>query len=129
MALAAAAILALPARAQAPGIHVALEPPSELIEGDRTEVMAVVVVDPPNDIPLLVTPNSEGAAVEVVRGRLLRADAIDPEAEPLRFRIPIVARSAGTAVLRVRATGWVCDRRCRPASGEASVALRVARRR
>lgn len=123
------ATLAAPAVAQAPGVTVALEPPDGLTEGDRAEVVAVVRLAPPNDLPLLVTPNSEGAAVEVVRGRQLRADAEDPEARPLRFRIPIVARSSGTAVVRVRVSGWVCEQRCRQATGEASVALRVERRR
>lgn len=130
LALAATALVLAPSTsAQAPGVTVALEPPGELTEGDRAEVVAAVTIDPPNDLPLLVTPSSEGAAVEVVRGRLLRADAEDPDARPLRFRIPIVARGSGTAVLRVRAAGWVCEERCREATGEASVALRVERRR
>ncbi len=123
-----AAALAGAARAQAPGLSVQLEGPDELALGDRAEIVARVRLEPPNDLPLLVTPSGEGPAVEVVRGRLLRADADDPAAETLRFRIPIVARSAGTSVIRVRALGWACAERCRQASGEASATLRVARR-
>jgi len=129
VAIACGLVLVSSVHAQAPGMRVTLEPPEGLTEGDRAEVVAVVELDPPNDLPLLVTPTSEGTAVEVVRGRLLRADAEDPGALPLRFRVPIVARGSGTAVLRVRASGWICAERCRAATGAASVALRVARRR
>jgi len=128
--LAIATLLAIPsATAQGPGrLAVVLTPPEHLVEEDRAEVVAEVRMQPPSDAPLLVTPSTEGTAVEVVRGRLLRSDAEDPDAERLRFRIPIVARSAGTSVLRVRVRGWVCSRRCAPVSGEASLVLRVARR-
>lgn len=117
----------VPARAQAPAeIAVTLEIPDALTVGDRAEVIATVRVEPPNDLPLLVTPWGEGPAVDVVRGRLLRADADAPEASPLRFRIPIVARRSGTAVVRVRVTGWVCVERCRQGVAEASAVLRVS---
>jgi len=89
------------------------------------EVLAQVRIEPPSDAPLLLTPEAEGAAVEVVRGRMLRGDADDPEAHPLRFRIPIVARGAGTAVLRVRVSTWACAERCRSLKGETSTVLRV----
>lgn len=124
-----ALVFAVTASAQAPaGITLTLEPPSSLVEGDGAEVLVVARISPPNDLPLLVTPRSEGSAVSVVRGRLLRADAASPESAELRFRVPIVAHSAGTSVLRVRAAGWICDDRCRSAIAEESVVLRVTRR-
>lgn len=130
--LAASAIAlvgAAPLAAQAPaGITLVLEPPASLVEGDGAEVIVVARISPPNDLPLLVTPRSEGSAVSVVRGRLLRADAASPEAADLQFRVPIVAHSAGTSVLRVRAAGWICAERCRQAIAEESVVLRVHRR-
>jgi hypothetical protein len=130
LAAAAAAAAVILARAQAPGgVEVTLEAPHALVAGDRAEVVAVVRIEPANDLPLLVTPRSEGAAVEVVRGRLLRADAEDPTAVPLRFRLPIVARGAGTSVFRVRVSGWACDRRCAQVTGDASAVLRVERER
>jgi hypothetical protein len=73
----------------------------------------------------LLTPRSEGTAVEVVRGRLMRADARQPDAEELEFRIPIVAREAGTAILRVRASGYLCEARCRAVDAQASLIVSV----
>ena len=128
--LAVALVLPLaPAGAQpAPSIGVTLAPPERLAVGDRAEVIATVQIAPRNEGPILVTPVSEGAAVEVVRGRLSRPDAEDPAATPLRFRIPIVAHSPGTAVLRVHALGYACrarTRRCRALESSTSIVLRV----
>lgn len=115
----------------APGAAAAdlvIENPPSLTVGDRASVIAVVRITPAGDRPVLVTPSSEGTAVEVVRGRLLRGDADDPDAEELRFSIPIVARAPGTAVLRVHVSGWACAERCRPVEDDAEVVMRVARR-
>lgn len=105
-------------------LAVELRLPEALHVGDRVEVVALVRGAASH--PLLLTPRSEGAAVEVVRGRLMRADARQPDAEELEFRIPIVAREAGTAVLRVRASGYVCEARCRAVDARASLVVRVA---
>jgi hypothetical protein len=123
-----AAVSAPAAEAQpAPALTVTLSPPERLAVGDRAEVIATVSLTPRSEGPILVTPISEGAAVEVVRGRLSRSDAEDPAASPLRFRIPIVARGPGTAVLRVQALGYACrpSRRCRALETSSSVVLRV----
>ncbi len=114
--------------AQEGSAELVIEPPASLTVGDRASVIAVVRITPPGDRPVLVTPSSEGTAVEVVRGRLLRGDADDPDAEELRFSIPIVARAPGTAVLRVHVSGWACDERCRPVEADTEVVMRVARR-
>ncbi|MCB9600560.1 MAG: hypothetical protein H6721_16695 [Sandaracinus sp.] len=100
------------------------EEPSPLHVGDRARLVLVVDVAP--DVPVLVTPTHEGRAVEVVRGRLARADALEPDARPLRFPVPIVARERGAGVVRARVTSFVCEGDdCRPTEGEARVALRV----
>jgi hypothetical protein len=124
--LAALLALAAPASARAQGdeLSVALDPPAALHAGDRAEIVARVSGAGPH--PLLLTPRSEGTAVEVVRGRLMRADARDPDAEVLELRIPVVARSAGTAVIRVEAAGYACAERCRRVRAEAAAVLRVA---
>lgn len=108
-------------------VEVTLEAPPSLVAGDRAQLVAVVRVRPSSDRPVLVTPTHEGTAVEVVRGRMLRADAVDPNAEELRFSVPIVARTPGTSVVRVVATGYACERTCVAVRGEASVVLQVAR--
>ena len=112
------------ARAEDAGLRVEIEPPTDLHQGDRAE--AVVRVYGAGEHPLLLTPRSEGMAVEVVRGRLLRADARDPSATVLELRVPLVARAVGTAVLRVHAAGYACEARCRLVEVEASAPVRVA---
>ncbi len=120
--IAALVVLSAPAVAAAQ-LTVEIEAPEDVREGERAQVIARVRGAGPH--PLLITPRSEGTAIEVVRGRLLRAEARDPDAEVLEFRLPIVARGAGDAVLRVRAQGYVCEARCRATVAEASAVLRV----
>lgn len=101
-------------------------PPVELAVGARETLVLVVDAAPSARWPLLVTPSSDGPAVEVVHGRLFRADAEEPSAFPLRFRVPVHAASAGDAVVRARVEGYACEgERCRPVEAEASVPLRV----
>lgn len=107
---------------------IEIVPPGRIVEGDRTEVLVRLSLADARNVPVLVTPTSEGGAVEVVRGRLLRADAENPLSSPLVFRIPILARSAGTAVIRVRISTYRCEDRCSPLELTASVTLRVERR-
>ncbi|HBQ16337.1 MAG TPA: hypothetical protein DEF51_36150, partial [Myxococcales bacterium] len=92
-------------------LDVSLSDPGALTVGDRAEIVARV--SGAGAHPVMLTPSAEGTALEVVRGRLLRADARDPDASELELRIPIVARSAGTSVLRVRVAGYACEARCR----------------
>jgi len=119
---------ALSSGQDAPHAELVIEPPESLTVGDRASVIATVRIVPEGDRPVLVTPTSEGTAVEVVRGRLLRADAEDSDAAVLRFSIPIVAATPGTSVLRVHVSGWACEARCRPVETDEEVVLRVARR-
>lgn len=105
-------------------LAVELRAPDAIREGDRAQITAVVRGAGAH--PLLVTPRSEGTALEVVRGRLLRAEAEDPSSDVLEFRIPIVARSPGTSVVRVSAAGYACEARCRPVSAEAALVVQVA---
>jgi hypothetical protein len=79
--------------------------------------------------PLLLTPTTEGASIEVVRGRLSRADAREVSSSSLEFRVPLLARSAGTAVLRVRADAFGCEGdRCRPVRVESSARIEIVAR-
>ena len=110
--------------ASAQDLRVELQRPEAVRAGDRTEVVAVV--HHAGSRPLLLTPRSEGTAIEVVRGRLMRADAVDTTASALTFRIPVVAREPGTSVVRVHVAGYVCQDRCRAVSAEASVVIEVA---
>ncbi len=126
-ALAFAAIAAFAGIAAADTIVARFEAPPLLQVGDRARL--VLVADVPPGMPVLVTPESDGATVEVVRGRLLRSDAVDPEASPLRFEVPVAARAAGHGVVRARVRSFECDAedRCESAEGTASLTVRVER--
>lgn len=108
-------------------LDVRFEPPPELHVGDRARL--VLVADVPADMPVSVTPQATGDALEVVRGRLLRTDAQQPDARPLVFEIPVAARAAGNGVVRARVRSFTCDEDgdCRATSAEASLTVRVER--
>src|SRR5882757_7774389 len=69
-------------------VRIALSAPPHLVADTAAEVVAEIAV-PAGGRPVLVTPTSEGTAVEVVRGRLVRNDADELRPDVLRFRIPI----------------------------------------
>jgi hypothetical protein len=48
----------------------------------------------------------------VVKGRLLRTDALDPQANPLRFELPVIAATPGIALLNVTVLTYRCAFRC-----------------
>jgi hypothetical protein len=108
-----------------PSLSITLSAPDRITEGDRAALRVGVRLTPQNDLPMLVTPSSEGTAIEVVRGRLLRTDADDAGNGVLQFRVPVVARSTGTAIVRVRVVAYACDTLCREVRGERALTLRV----
>jgi hypothetical protein len=114
--------LALPLAgfAAADGVALSIAVPDPLRVGDHRAL--VLTLSLPADVatPLLVTPRGQGEALEIVRGRLLRADARDPAASPLVFDLPVVAQKPGTAVVRVRAAAYRCrDGQCQELEVEA----------
>lgn len=116
----------LMAEAQGTALTVRIEAPREMHPGDHAEIVALVHAEDAARGPLLVTPTIDGAAVEVVRGRLFRFEADDPTSDPLRFRVPVLARSVGTAVLSVRVDGHACEGpRCTPVDAEATAQIDV----
>ena len=97
-----------PPRRSAAGPSLRIEAPKALVVGTAAAIDVLVRTAEGPEQPLLLTPTAEGEAVRVVRGRLLRADAArTPEGE-LRFAVPIVARRAGTSVLRVELLTYQC---------------------
>ena len=121
LGLAAALVAAV-----APALTVRLEAPHELHPGEHAEIVALVHAEDAARGPILVTPTIDGAAVEVVRGRLFRFDADDPASDPLRFRVPVLARSVGTAVLSVRVDGHACEgAQCAAVDAEATARIDV----
>lgn len=95
--------------------HIAVHAPARLTQGDRAEILVEVVgVSVGAELPLVLTPTSEGTALEVVRGRLFRAEGERLENETLRFRVPVIAKEAGTAVFRAQVRTFACTQRCAP---------------
>ncbi len=129
------AILCSPAAAQDAPIAITLSIASPTLRVSETaEVIAVVTTSASASGPLLLTPTSDGPAIDVVRGRLLRADAEDPRASPLRFHVPLVALNPGDALVRVRVDGFSCripegggDERCHAVRAEGAIPLTVRR--
>ena len=100
---------ALGARAQGAELPtLALELPADLRVGQHARVLLAVYLPPAAERPLLVTPFHEGAALEIVKGRLLRSDARDPAANPLRFELPVLALAPGAAVIGARLLAYLC---------------------
>jgi len=119
-------VLGLASLVHAHAFRVTLDAPNTLRTGDRTAVELRVWAEA--DRPVMVTPRAEGDAVEVVRGRLLRPDAVNPSASPLLFRIPIAAHEPGPARIWVEVQSFRCEGdECRPIEAEAQVEVHVSR--
>jgi hypothetical protein len=118
--------IAARAIAAAPELQISLRPEQHLRRDAHTAIEVIVQLPEGSaDLPLLLTPRIEGAAVELVRGRLLRSDAKLVERGRLRFEVPVVARSEGTAILRVSVTTYVCEDSCRRVEATTSAVLEV----
>ena len=109
-------------------LRVQLAAEQSLRTGSHSSIEVIVELPAGSDSPLLLTPSIEGNAVEVVRGRLTRSDGKLLDATHLRFEIPLLARSEGTAILRVEIMTYVCERSCRRVLLRKSQVLRVADR-
>jgi hypothetical protein len=107
-------------------VAITLQPEQHLHVGTHAAIEVVVQLPSTSpELPLLLTPRVEGAAVELARGRLLRSDAKPLDPSHLRFELPVVARSLGTAILRVELRTYICDAQCRPVDATASAVIDV----
>ena len=117
----AARVIAAP-----PELQIFLRSEQQLPRDAHTAIEVIVQLPQGSaDLPLLLTPRVEGAAVELVRGRLLRSDAKPVERGRLRFEVPVVARSEGTAILRVNVITYVCSQSCQRVEATTSAVLAV----
>lgn len=122
----ASAVAAQNAPTPAPQLHIAA--PDTLLDGSHVNIEVTVEFAAANDQPLLLSPSSQGAAVEVVRGRLSRSDARASTGNQVRFDVPVVAHGQGTAILHVELSAYVCSTRCKRVVSTADQVIRVARR-
>lgn len=121
-------LAATPAIAAAPALQITLPPEQHLSRGAHAAIEVIVQLpEPGGDLPLLLTPRIEGAAVELVRGRLLRSDAKQLSGGRLRFEVPVVARSEGTAILRVSVLTYACSETCQQLEASVHAVLAVRR--
>ncbi len=132
--LCALAALAVPSAAQHRGAaadahaRLRIAPPATLTAGTPALVEVFVHLPKGPEQPVLLTPRSEGEAVRVTRGRLLRADAQRTEDGWLRFQVPVAVTGAGTAVLHVELLTYRCARKCEAVRASASQVLQVIAR-
>ena len=124
-ALGAGAGEAQQASAQA---QLRIAPPATLTAGTPALIEVFVRLPPGPEQPVLLTPRSEGEAVRVTRGRLLRADAQRTTDGELRFQVPVAVTGAGTAVLHVDLLTYSCARRCEAVRASASRTLQAIAR-
>ena len=100
--------------------------PPRLVVGAVASVELTIQTAGADRQPLLLTPSVEGEAVRMVRGRLLRDDAVRADGGTLIFALPLSARRPGTALLRVSLLTYRCDATsCREVRAEASRMLQV----
>jgi hypothetical protein len=99
-----------------------VQAPDTLHVDDHVSLVATLRLPDSGAPLLLLTPSSQGSALEVVRGRLLRADAREPTATPLVFDLPVAAHEPGSAVVRVHVATFDCR-------GEVCVPLEIVAQR
>jgi hypothetical protein len=102
-----------------------LSGPPEMRVGERGAVTITLELGPDDAPNVLLTPVVDGGAIEVVRGRLLRDDARDPQSRLLTFELPVLARAPGTGAVRVHALAYRCTPRCVALEREARVSVVV----
>lgn len=113
LGLLALLVLGKPASAQSLLPRLALTVPPDLHAGEHAIATLDVTLPANAAAPLLITPFREGEAIEVVRGRLLRADGRAQANGVLRFELPLLTHVPGSAVLGVRLLAYVCAQRCK----------------
>lgn len=130
LAFALAAPQPTPAQAKRGGpatLEVAILDPGRLRVGATGSLTVVVRGADTQARPLLLSPTVQGAALEVVRGRLLRSDATTaaPDHTALRFAVPVRAAAAGTSVVDVTVATYTCAARCRQVTASARLVVRT----
>jgi hypothetical protein len=118
----------LTALADDEGVELQLAEHVELRVGDRAALAVTLQLPAHAGAPLLLTQTVEGEALEVVRGRLMRKDARDPKASPLKFDIPVFAKAQGNSIVRVHALVYVCHAECEAHELEKRVSVVVLAR-
>lgn len=107
------------------GLAIAIEGDDTLDRSAHASIPVIVSLPAGADHPLLLTPSVEGGAVQLMRGRLTRADAKPLDPQRLRFELPVVAKSEGTAILRVEVMTYACSPGCARVLASASRVLHV----
>ena len=111
-------VLASPAYAQQPGSEVRVPERVEVATGATVQLPIAIAVDRgltvSKDGPVIVDVVAD-AGITVKKRRLLRADAVDPEADAPRFAVAVRGDAAGDVVVKLRVRYWVCGgKSCRP---------------
>jgi len=66
--------------------------------------------------------------VSLMRRRLSRADAVDPDADAPRFAVPLRGEAAGDYTLKLHLRFWLCGTKvCKPVSAHRTVTVSVSK--
>ncbi len=127
----AVTIAATTARADAPlGWEVRVPEKIEVARGQVASVPIAIALDRgitvSKDGPVLIDVAAD-PGLYVRKRRLLRADAVDPEADLPRFVIPVRGDTAGDHVVKLRIRLWLCGGKvCRPLDLKRQTIITVA---
>jgi hypothetical protein len=116
----------IPALGQAGVLHI--EEADELAVSDRATLHVRLSLPDDAAEPVLLTLHGRGAALEVVRGRMTRADAIAHGERELEFAVPVVAREPGTAIFAAEVLFYRCSDDCVAVREEATRVVQVLAR-
>jgi hypothetical protein len=101
-----------------------IEAPASLPIG-ASRIAVVVRLPKGPTMPLLLTVNVEGEALQVVRARFLRSDARLDKTGELRFEVPVLVRAPGIVLLRAELSTYRCQETCQQVRAQAASQLPV----
>ncbi|HEY1548936.1 MAG TPA: hypothetical protein VGG28_14025 [Kofleriaceae bacterium] len=130
LALAIVALVASPAIA-GPGWELHVPERIEIASGNTGALALDISLDRGETISKdagLVLDLAPDGGVTLKHRRLSRADAVDPDADALRFSIPLHAEAAGDFTLKLHVRFWLCGSKvCRPIDARRTIAISVAK--
>jgi hypothetical protein len=129
--VAASAMLAVPAAAQRePGWDLRVADRLSIAAGTTAPLTVALAVDRgltvSRDADVILDLTAEPGAT-IKKRRLLRGDAVDPEADAPRFSINVRGDAPGEHLLTLRLRFWLCGQRtCRPIDVRRTATLTVS---
>lgn len=108
-------------------VGLTLSPGTTLAPGERGSVWVTVQgAQALRNVPMLLTITLDGTAAELLQGRFLRGHGESSQGgEMITFRVPILGRGGGAAVLWAELRSFRCGERCRAVQLEAQTRIQI----